>query len=185
MAAGNTEAAIRIYQDALQLHPEWDEGRWNLAMLAYSAGRYPEAIVALKACVARRPDYGTAWAVLGLSEFEIKDYGNALIHLQRGQDLGMGGSKESVQLARYRLGVLLNRDAKFDLAAELSRGRRPRTTGRENPVRARDGAPAHFPSLPRRSGSIAEQSGPRPRAKLLLFYRTASTTKCFPSSRLF
>ena len=119
LAAGNTDQAIHIYQGALQLHPEWDEGRWNLAMLSYSAGRYPEAIVALKACVARRPDYGTAWAVLGLSEFEIKDYGNALIHLQRGQDLGMGGSKESVQLARYRLGVLLNRDAKFDLAAEL------------------------------------------------------------------
>jgi tetratricopeptide (TPR) repeat protein len=119
LAAGNTDEAIHIYQDALQLHPEWDEGRWNLAMLAYSAGRYPEAIVALKACVARKPDYGTAWAVLGLSEFEIKDYGNALIHLQRGQDLGLGGSKESVELARYRLGVLLNRDRKFDLAAEL------------------------------------------------------------------
>ena len=119
LAAGNTDQAIHIYQGALQLHPEWDEGRWNLAMLSYSAGRYPEAIVALKACVARRPDYGTAWAVLGLAEFEIKDYGNALIHLQRGQDLGMGGSKESVQLARYRLGVLLNRDTKFDLAAEL------------------------------------------------------------------
>jgi|CZKR01.1.fsa_nt_gi tetratricopeptide (TPR) repeat protein len=119
LAAGHTDEAIHIYQEALQLHPEWDEGRWNLAMLAYSARHYPEAIVALKACVARRPDYGTAWAVLGLSEFEIKDFSNALIHLQRGQDLGMGGSKESVQLARYRLGVLLNRNAEFDRTAEL------------------------------------------------------------------
>jgi tetratricopeptide (TPR) repeat protein len=119
LAAGNTDEAIRIYQQALQLHPEWDEGRWNLAMLAYSAGHYLDAITALKACVAHRPDYGTAWAVLGLSEFEIKDYSNALIHLQRGQDLGMGGSKESVQLARYRLGILLNRNAEFDRAVEL------------------------------------------------------------------
>jgi tetratricopeptide (TPR) repeat protein len=31
----------------------------------------------------------------------------------------MGGSKESVQLARYRLGILLNRDHQFDLATEL------------------------------------------------------------------
>jgi len=119
LAAGNTIEAIRVYKEALQLHPDWDEGRWNLAMLDYSAGHYPEAILALKECVARKSDYGTAWAVLGLSEFEIKDYSNALIHLQRGQDLGMGGSKESVQLAKYRLGVLLNRDEKFDLAAEL------------------------------------------------------------------
>jgi len=119
LAAGNNDEAIRIYQQALQLHPDWDEGRWNLAMLFYTAQRYPEAIAALKTCATRKPDYGTAWAVLGLSEFEIRDYNNALIHLQRGQDLGMGGSKESVQLARYRLGVLLNRDSQFDRAAEL------------------------------------------------------------------
>jgi tetratricopeptide (TPR) repeat protein len=119
LAAGNTNEAIRIYQKALRLHPGWDEGRWNLAMLDYSAGHFPEAIIALKEWVARKPDYGTGWAVLGLSEFEIKDYSNALIHLQRGQDLGMGGSKESVQLARYRLGILLNRDGQFDRASEV------------------------------------------------------------------
>jgi tetratricopeptide (TPR) repeat protein len=119
LAAGNADDASRLYQEALKLHPDWDEGRWNLAMLDYSAGHYQKAILALKECVARKPDYGTAWAVLGLSEFEIKDYSNALIHLQRGQDLGMGGSQESVQVAKYRLGILLNRDEKFDRAAEL------------------------------------------------------------------
>ncbi|HEX3819817.1 MAG TPA: tetratricopeptide repeat protein, partial [Candidatus Sulfotelmatobacter sp.] len=118
-ASGHPDDAIHLYQQALQAHPEWDEGRWNLAMLDYSAGHFPETIVALKTYVARSPDNGTAWAVLGLSEFEVKDYNNALIHLQRGQDLGMGGSKESVQLARYRLGILLNRDHQFDLATEL------------------------------------------------------------------
>jgi tetratricopeptide (TPR) repeat protein len=119
VATGKSDDGIRFYQQALQLRPEWDEGRWNLAMLEYSTGHYPEAIAALKTCVARKPDYGTAWAVLGLSEFEVKDYGNAMIHLQRGQDLGMGGSRESVQLAGYRLGVLLNRDQEFDRAADL------------------------------------------------------------------
>jgi tetratricopeptide (TPR) repeat protein len=95
------------------------ESEWNSAMLSYSAGHYPEAIAALKAYVARKPGNGTAWAVMGLSEFEIKDYNNALIHLQRGQDLGMGGSAESVQLARYRFAILLNRNAEFDRAIEL------------------------------------------------------------------
>jgi tetratricopeptide (TPR) repeat protein len=117
--AGRSDEAIHIYQKALQLHPEWDEGWWNLAMLSYSAGDYPEAITALKTCVARKPDNGTAWAVMGLSEFEIKDYNNALIHLQRGQELGMGGSTESVQLAKYRLGILLNRNAEFDRVTEV------------------------------------------------------------------
>jgi tetratricopeptide (TPR) repeat protein len=119
LAAGNSDEAIRIYQQALRQHPEWDEGQWNLATISYSSGHYPEAITALKACVAHRPGYGTAWAMLGLSEFEIKDYNNALIHLQRGQDLGLSGSPESVKLARYRLAILLNRDSEFDRAAEL------------------------------------------------------------------
>ena len=119
LAAGNSDQAIRIYQKALQLHPEWDEGWWNLAMLAYSTGNYPEAIAALKACVARKPNYGTAWAVMGLSEFEKKDYSNALIHLQRGHDLGLGGSPESVQLATCRLAILLNRNKEFDRAVQL------------------------------------------------------------------
>ncbi len=126
-AAGNSGEAIRIYRQALQLHPEWNAGQWNLAMLFYTTGHYPEAIAALKTCLARQPNNGTAWAVMGLSEFEIKDYNNALIHLQRGQDLGLGGSAKSVQLARYRLATLLNRKGDFDratdlLAAEVGRG---------------------------------------------------------------
>jgi tetratricopeptide (TPR) repeat protein len=56
---------------------------------------------------------------MGLSEFETKDYNNALIHLERGQGLGLGGSAESVQLAKLRLASLLNRNSEFDRAAEL------------------------------------------------------------------
>jgi len=50
---------------------------------------------------------------MGLSEFEIKDYGNALIHLQRGEELGLGGGPEEKSIAKYHLGLLLNRDGKF------------------------------------------------------------------------
>jgi tetratricopeptide (TPR) repeat protein len=114
---------IQIYAHApapLQPAPEaGGEERWNLAMAAYSAKRYADAIAALNIYVGRNPNNGTAWAVMGLSEYAIKDYNNALIHLQRGQDLGMGGGAESVQLARLRLATLLNRNGEFDRAAEL------------------------------------------------------------------
>jgi tetratricopeptide (TPR) repeat protein len=97
---------------------------WNQAMGDYSSGRYADAVVALKMWTERRPSErkindGTAWAVMGLSEFELKDYDNALIHLQRGQDLGLGGSAESVRVARYRLGILLNRSGQFESAERL------------------------------------------------------------------
>jgi tetratricopeptide (TPR) repeat protein len=115
-AAGNTNLAMRDYQQALELRGDWQEGWWKLAMVSYAAQHYAEAIAALKRWVARSPEVGTAWAVMGLSEFELKDYDNAVIHLQRGQQLGLSGSPESVQLARYRLGILLNRNKQFENA---------------------------------------------------------------------
>jgi len=131
-AAGEAAQAIHDYQRALKLRPDWDDGRWNLAMLDYSSGHYPEAVSELKIWVERQPNVGTAWAVLGLCEFEMKDYKNALIHLQRGEQLGIGGSPEAVGLARYRLAALENRDGQFENAMEtLLPGTRSGTVAKE------------------------------------------------------
>ncbi len=92
---------------------------WNAAMSAYSTQRYAEAIAALKRWVERTPNRGTAWAVMGLAEFELKDYDNALIHLQRGQQLGLNGNFESVQLARYKLATLMLQKRQFEHAQDL------------------------------------------------------------------
>jgi tetratricopeptide (TPR) repeat protein len=131
-AAGDVEHAVQTYQRALQLWPEWDDGRWNLAMLHYSAAHYPEAISELKKWVERQPNVGTAWAVMGLCEFETKDYKNALVHLQRGEQLGFGGSPEAEGLARYHLAVLENRNGDFESAMQtLLPGTRSGTIAKE------------------------------------------------------
>jgi tetratricopeptide (TPR) repeat protein len=117
-AKGDAGEAIQDYQRALQLRPEWNDGRWNLAMLHYSESHYPETISELKRWVERQPSFGTAWAVMGLCEFEIKDYKNALVHLQRGEQLGFGGSPQAIGLARYRLAVLENQNGQFESAME-------------------------------------------------------------------
>jgi tetratricopeptide (TPR) repeat protein len=130
--AGDADLAIQNYQRALQLRPDWDDGRWNLAMLHYSARHYPEAISELKSWVERRSNFGTAWAVMGLCEFAMKDYKNALIHLQRGEELGFGGSPEAVGLARYHLAVLEIRNGQFESAMEaLAPGTRSGTPAKE------------------------------------------------------
>jgi tetratricopeptide (TPR) repeat protein len=92
---------------------------FDAAMQDYSAKQFPEAIAALKIWLQQNANSGTAWAVLGLSEFAQRDYDNALIHLRRGQQLGMSGSPESVALANYRLGVLLNHSGQFSAAEQL------------------------------------------------------------------
>lgn len=118
-AAGNTEAAMQMYRQALRTHPDWNAGLWSLTQLYYSTGHFAEAIPALKRWVVRQPEDGSAWAVLGLCEFETKDYANALIHLQRGQYLGFQGTPDAVQLATYRLGSLLLQQGHFQRATAL------------------------------------------------------------------
>ncbi len=131
-AAGDADQAIQNYQWALQLRPEWDDGRWNLAMLHYSAGQYPDSISELKQWVERHPNAGTAWAMMGLCEFEIKDYKNALIHLQQAEKLGFGGDPGAVGRARYHLAVLQNKNGQFDNAMEtLLPGTRSATVAKE------------------------------------------------------
>jgi len=89
------------------------------AMRDFSAQQFPEAIAALKIWLQQNANSGTGWAVLGLSEFALRDYDNALIHLQRGQQLGMSGSPESVGLAKYRLGILLDHGGQFSEAEQV------------------------------------------------------------------
>jgi tetratricopeptide (TPR) repeat protein len=117
--AGNPATAIPLYEKALQLNPDWSEGRWALSMEYYSSKRFSDAIASLKIWLERNPNSGTAWAVLGLSEFEMHDYDNALIHLGRGDSLGLKASAESVRNAHYHEAILLNRKSEFSRAAQI------------------------------------------------------------------
>ncbi len=63
--------------------------------------------------------------MLGLSEYETRDYKNALIHLEKAQGLGIQGSPEAIRIAQYHLAVLLNQDREFERAVELLSAGRP------------------------------------------------------------
>lgn len=139
-ATGNTQRAALETKEAHQLAPTSprrdprtialyeihsggpahdDSAAWSAAMQNYSDGRYDETVTSLKNWVEHNPNDGTAWAVMGLSEFALKDYANARIHLQRGINLGLKGGAGSVQLATLRLALLLIHDGEFDGATRL------------------------------------------------------------------
>jgi tetratricopeptide (TPR) repeat protein len=88
-------------------------------MRDYAESHYADAISGLKSWLSKNPTDGTGWAVLGLGEFAQKDYDNALIHLQRGEQFGLNGSAESVQQAKYTYAVLLIRSGQFDHASQV------------------------------------------------------------------
>ena len=117
--AGMSEDAIRFYQRAVEMRPDWDEGWWYLGSLYYDTDHYAQAIPAFKKLVELNPKLGLAWDLLGLSEFETKDYANSLVHLERGQELGLEDNPEAVKVAKYHIALLLNLNGQFAKAAEL------------------------------------------------------------------
>ncbi|MGA9670342.1 MAG: tetratricopeptide repeat protein, partial [Terracidiphilus sp.] len=117
--AGKTDAAIRDYQRALELQPEWKEGLWNLGMLLYSSDRFAEAKANFQKVVEFAPNVGTAWSLLGLSEYETRDYDNALTHLEKSRTLGIKDDEEIARVSSYHLGILWIRAGEFERASEL------------------------------------------------------------------
>ena len=115
-AAEKLDEAIKLYQQALRQKPNWVEGWWSLGTIFYQLDRYSEGRTAFQKLVALEPKGGVGWAFLGLCEFQLKDYPNALLHLERGRASGLGGNPEIATVAKYHAGILLNRFEQFELA---------------------------------------------------------------------
>jgi tetratricopeptide (TPR) repeat protein len=113
------EDAIGFYRKALALKPEWPEGLWYLGTLLYEKDRYPEARDVLRQFMAVQADAGPGWALLGMSEFQCREYPRALDHLQRAMLLGMGDRKEMAQTVSHTVAELLIRFERYDDSLNL------------------------------------------------------------------
>ena len=102
------EEAIRLYQQALKIKPDWDEGLWYLGVLFYEKDRFGECRDVLRQFVAQNPDHAPSWAVLGLSEYKTREYSRALVHLQRAIDLGVDDRQQlSASVFYYKAALLI------------------------------------------------------------------------------
>jgi len=117
--AGKNEDAIRDYSRALALAPEWKEGRWNLGNLEYGAGHFAEAADTFQQVVRFAPSLAIAWSLLGLSEFEVKRFDDALAHLEKAEALGIKDDPEVQRVSAYHLALLWIRSNQFERAADL------------------------------------------------------------------
>lgn len=115
------EDAIRLYNQALQLNPQWVEGWWYLGSLFYDRDRYNEAAEALKILLSINLQNGPAWALLGLCEFQLRHYPEALADIQKGRDLGLGGNKAFIDVARFHGAILMTRIGQFELGYDSLR----------------------------------------------------------------
>jgi tetratricopeptide (TPR) repeat protein len=116
---GDVPAAISLYHQALLKNPSWQEGWWYYGSLLYDNNQYPQAVIALRRLTTLSTKLGGAWALLGLSEYETHDLAQALQHLRRAKDLGIGDNESLANVADYHLAVLLNAHGESDQARSL------------------------------------------------------------------
>jgi tetratricopeptide (TPR) repeat protein len=117
--AGRLDQAAAAYGNALSARSNWLEGWRQLGTIAYMQRRYTDAVSALQQAVALDSKLPDTWTLLGLSEFETRDYKNSLIHLERGRALGFSGNAAAVRISRYHLALLRNLNGDFDRALDL------------------------------------------------------------------
>lgn len=115
---GRYEEAARLYLEALQLRPKWDEGWWHLATLLYDRDDYAGAARAFENAAALKQDSGIARAMLGLCLYRLGRYDDALGHIIYGLKLGIGDSDDLNRVVRYHEGVLLNYKGEFEVAQQ-------------------------------------------------------------------
>ncbi|CDM64384.1 tetratricopeptide repeat protein [Pyrinomonas methylaliphatogenes] len=116
--AGRIDEAIEFYQKAVRLRPRWDEGWWYLATLLYDRDRYAEAARAFERAAALHPQAGIAWAMLGLCEFQLRQYDAAFAHIQRGRELGLVQNEELLRVLKYHEALLFLLKGDFETALQ-------------------------------------------------------------------
>lgn len=111
--------AIGMLDKALKTNPQWRRGWWLLGSLLYDTDNYAAARSALERLIRLDAKSGEGWAVLGLCEFEMRDYGLALQHLQKGDAFGVPAELDLTDVVRYHEVLLLMLAERFDPAQVL------------------------------------------------------------------
>jgi tetratricopeptide (TPR) repeat protein len=117
-SANRIEEAIELYRKGLSLRSRWAEGWWYLGALLYDRDAFADAAVALSKATALNPKVGTAWVMLGLCEFKLGRFNEALTHIRQGRKLGASADPQFKQVTLYHEGVLLIGKGDFEQAQE-------------------------------------------------------------------
>lgn len=114
--AGRFDEAIDLYRQAVRAQPRWEEGWWFLATLLYDRDDYAEAAEAFAVATKLQPKSGIASIMLGLCEYRLGRYDQAVEHIVQGRRLGFGQNDELSRVVLYHEGVLGTYRGEFEAA---------------------------------------------------------------------
>lgn len=117
MESDRVPEAINLFQRATKLRPDWTEGWWHLGTLLFDSGHFLDARAAFVHFVTQEHQQpGPGFGMLGLSEFHLKHYPNALAALERCIRLGLGDNADFARAVLYHDGILNTLLGKPDIA---------------------------------------------------------------------
>jgi tetratricopeptide (TPR) repeat protein len=146
--AGRLEDAIELYRKAVAAKQNSVECLWYLATLLYDRDRYAEAIPAFKRVSELQPQAGAPFVMLGLCEFRVGNYDNALGRIRQGRQIGIGNNRDLDMAMRYHEGVLLLLKGDFETAQTIFGGLSYDNVNREDLIIAHGLAVLRLPMLP-------------------------------------
>jgi tetratricopeptide (TPR) repeat protein len=118
--AGNRiQDATGLYRQAVKLRPSWAEGWWFLGELLYDQDKYADARDALRRLVSLDHKAGPGFALLGLCEYETKEYARALEHINAGRRLGLGEDPQARRVVLYHAVLLLTKFQQYESALQV------------------------------------------------------------------
>ncbi|HKQ89622.1 MAG TPA: tetratricopeptide repeat protein [Blastocatellia bacterium] len=146
--AGRFDDAIDLYRKAVAAKPNWVDGWWFLATLLYDRDRYTEAIPAFKRVTELQPRAGAPFVMLGLCEFKVGNYDNALGRIRQGRQIGVENNRDLDMAMRYHEGMLLLLKGDFETAQTLFGALSYENVNREDLIIAHGLAVLRLPMLP-------------------------------------
>src|SRR5947207_6408543 len=114
--ARQMDKALALYQRALKLKPDWDEGWWNLGSIAYDLDRYAECAPAFRRLAGLKADSAPAWTMSGLCEYKLHRYDAALESLTHAESLKFAEPPELARAGRLHLALVLTKTGSFERA---------------------------------------------------------------------
>jgi tetratricopeptide (TPR) repeat protein len=113
------DRAIDLYRKAVKLRPSWTEGWWYLGTLLYDQDHYHEARDAFRRLTALDAKTAPGFALLGLCEYQTKEYPQALTHLNQARRLGLSPSDQMHTVTMFHTAALLTHFEQYEPAGQI------------------------------------------------------------------
>ena len=118
LAGKELDSALDLYRKALKLKPDWSAGWQNLGALLADRGDFQAARSAFEHLARYQPTRGDSWALLGITEFQLKQYDPAFNHFVKARSQTFNDLNLRLQ-AEFHFALLVIVRQDFDSAQKI------------------------------------------------------------------